>query len=665
LKRKIFSILFAVVLVCSFSLMTAVPVGAADPGGLELVAKGDCTAEWTTEKAKVGSYSAKLTLPTGTMPPGTKNAEIQIDVSGQGLTLAAMEWSYWTWTPPDMESYVPRVSFYADLNGDGVADKIVGGNINSAPTTEEWYQVTPELWKDYSGGFYVWKEDGTGFAFAVGADPWAKAVEMWGEAEIVRVDLGYDFCGTNGFITAYVDDLTINGVPYDLEAYQPGTEASGGVTGDTATLDATAAGLLVNISGAGSEASGTIGAFAFNGVPSTEIDKALVETQSKSALKYVDVKVTGLTQGDATITLNYTDDEVTARGIVEDTLRLYYWYNGKWVLSYNSSVDTGTNIITGTIPASRLTGTPIAGAGTAEVTGSFEVGAPPAVTVDLAPSSISPLVEDQATVGVTMAAGTGNLNNLDKLELKLYYDTTPSAVNWDEATQVDTQTCAIITWRKATGSFSIAPSASTTWELGTCTAPSDLSQTTGEFVFGFIPGKVAHEADGNTEVWQLIARAESSFGVGFGEDADGTAMDWYGEIILPAATVDWGVVKAGMGFAEGPPSEKPLGAPVTYISNGGYNQNVKSSATWTGAGTATLDPDGFCDTAGEFALRADDTGILASGQLVDATGVTIATDTITFEGGNVKSSYALWLRLASVFTQDTYSGTITYMVSPD
>jgi hypothetical protein len=45
-------------------------------------------------------------------------------------------------------------------------------------------------------------------------------------------------------------------------------------------------------------------------------------------------------------------------------------------------------------------------------------------------------------------------------------------------------------------------------------------------------------------------------------------MDWYGEIILPATTVDWGVVKAGMGFAEGAPSEMPLGTTVTYISNG-------------------------------------------------------------------------------------------------
>lgn len=216
MKRKIFSIfsiLFALVLVVSFSLVAAVPV-SANPGGIELVAKGDCTAEWTTEKAGVGSYSAKLTLPTGTMPSGTKNAEVQIDVSGKGLTLGEIDWSFWTLTPAGMESYALPIEFYVDINGNST--KIVAGNIlkSSVPATDTWYEMTPEL-VEAGGCFYVWREDGTGFDWFF---TWAKVVERWGGATLLRVDLGYGHIGTTQDITAYADDFTLTDtITYELE----------------------------------------------------------------------------------------------------------------------------------------------------------------------------------------------------------------------------------------------------------------------------------------------------------------------------------------------------------------------------------------------------------------------------------------------------------------
>jgi hypothetical protein len=90
-----------------------------------------------------------------------------------------------------------------------------------------------------------------------------------------------------------------------------------------------------------------------------------------------------------------------------------------------------------------------------------------------------------------------------------------------------------------------------------------------------------------------------------------------------------------------------------------YSQNVKSSANWTG-GTynASLDKDNICTNNQEFALRANKTGTLASGELVNATGVTIATSGISPENGHNEGNNALWLKLADVFAQDTYSGTI-------
>jgi len=222
-KRKFSKILgvgLALVLVLTLGLVT-VPV-SANPGGIELVAKGDSTAEWVTDPIKIGSYSAELAMPAGTGWVND-NAEVQIDVSEQGLTLAEMSWSFWTLTPTGMESYALPIEFYADLDGDGTADKIIAGNIlkKSVPATDQWYDMSPELWKSYGGAFYVWKEDGTGFEFSVGPDPWAEAVNRWGEAEIVRIDLGFGHLGSNEAATAYADDLTINGVVYELEPPPP------------------------------------------------------------------------------------------------------------------------------------------------------------------------------------------------------------------------------------------------------------------------------------------------------------------------------------------------------------------------------------------------------------------------------------------------------------
>jgi len=214
--KKVFSVLFALVLMLSFSLMTAVPA-AAQEGSIELVATGDSTATWTTEQAQFGSYSAKLTMPAGT-GWANDNAEVQISISGAPM-MKDITWSFWTLTLTEYESYAAPVEFYADVDGDGVADKIDAGNIlkSSVPITDEWYQMTPELWKGYGGGFYVWREDGTGFDFFVGADPWAKVVERWGDATLLRVDLGFGPLGSNEAVTTYVDDFTINGIVYELE----------------------------------------------------------------------------------------------------------------------------------------------------------------------------------------------------------------------------------------------------------------------------------------------------------------------------------------------------------------------------------------------------------------------------------------------------------------
>ena len=112
--------------------------------------------------------------------------------------------------------------------------------------------------------------------------------------------------------------------------------------------------------------------------------------------------------------------------------------------------------------------------------------------------------------------------------------------------------------------------------------------------------------------------------------------------------------------------EEALGVTVNYISNGAYDEKVKSSATWTGvpSGTATLSAD--AGAANEFALKADDSGTLTSAVIVDATGVTIDdTGALTEEAGGDVTTNTLWLKLNATFTKAVYSGTITYIIADD
>ena len=111
------------------------------------------------------------------------------------------------------------VEFYADVDDDGTPDKIVKGNI-LRPPTDQWYQMTPDLWKGYGGAFYVWNEDKNGFDFFVGMDPWAEVVaSTMGEAYVTRVDIGYGHIGgmAGKEPLGYADDFTLNGKTYTFE----------------------------------------------------------------------------------------------------------------------------------------------------------------------------------------------------------------------------------------------------------------------------------------------------------------------------------------------------------------------------------------------------------------------------------------------------------------
>ena len=287
----------------------------------------------------------------------------------------------------------------------------------------------------------------------------------------------------------------------------------------------------------------------------------------------------------------------------------------------------------------------------------------PTITgVTLTETAMTPQTEYSVTVAVSDA---DNLSDLTTVLLKVWYDSdggNPSEGEYDSAT-ANTQTCAIITYTLSGDTFAIDPSADTTWALGTCT-PFDAGEkaaTTGDCIFVFTPGKVATETTG-IAIWQVAAKATDSVSqTGYNFDATpGATMNWYGEIVVTPTSVDFGTLSPGTDFGA---STMQNISEVIYISNGAYDEQMKSNASWDSP--STLDATGACTNAEEFALKADDTATLGSAVLVNTTGVTIDdSGTITGEGGDTVTTNNLWLKVASSFTSGTYnSGTITYIIA--
>ena len=303
---------------------------------------------------------------------------------------------------------------------------------------------------------------------------------------------------------------------------------------------------------------------------------------------------------------------------------------------------------------------PAAAAPSGNVTGKFGINAAPTVSVSLSETALTPQTSYTVTVNV---ADADTLEDIDELVLKLWYDSdggTPLEGDFNSA-GADAQNCAVVTWNP-TDDATLAP-AGTSWELTSYSAPT-LTGTLGNFTFTIKIGKVATATSGSAK-WQIAAVAtDTANQKGLGYDSDSASMSWYGEIEVPSdAEVDWGTLAAGTQFNVGK-SEAPLGKDITYISNGTYKKNVKSSATWEGTATANLNEGGTTTAAQSFALKAATTDTYSTAEIVKTTDVVIDSNgTQTTEIGADVTTMTLWIQLANSFTVATYSGTITYSIS--
>ena len=312
---------------------------------------------------------------------------------------------------------------------------------------------------------------------------------------------------------------------------------------------------------------------------------------------------------------------------------------------------------------------PVAWAAEDSVSGSFTPTnvLPTVTTLEIYSDNICTSVADSLTPQVyyfiKVTAGDGNtIDDIDQIDVQVFYD--PTDADPVAPGVADTQNCSIFTWDKDGGGseWTVDAGAPTTWTILTanCTKPAVMTNATGDWVFVMTVGKVATESVGAAN-WDMYAESIDGSGTGNTSTRDKEVL-WYGEIST-SASADFGGVDNGSGFADN--TNEVSGVSVVYISNGAYDQQVKSDATWDGASfTADFDDSGACAVAQEFSLMAYISDTFGSAVQVDLAGVSIdATGTITDETGNTEANNTLWLRIAVTFSNDTYSGNIIYIIT--
>jgi len=222
LKRKIFSVLFAVVLVLSVSLVMAVPA-AANPGTLNvrpytLDGTGTNTAAWSTVQKGTGSYSVLLTYVDGdnayvefTPPTGITVNDLSTITSG--------DWGFWYYASaangPLLELRFTSGSGHVDIT---VNDAEASPAINTG-TTEGVTTASTCIYfgNDATDQTSFYNNTGSVTLAGVLASIDAQAAMIAGGETAaawaltrVRAEIGWVGAGR----TCYIDDIEIAGVTY-------------------------------------------------------------------------------------------------------------------------------------------------------------------------------------------------------------------------------------------------------------------------------------------------------------------------------------------------------------------------------------------------------------------------------------------------------------------
>jgi hypothetical protein len=187
-----------------------------------------------------------------------------------------------------------------------------------------------------------------------------------------------------------------------------------------------------------------------------------------------------------------------------------------------------------------------------------------------------------------------------------------------------------------------------------------MTASSGDWIFAIKLGKVATESIAPDD-WDITATATDQTDIASTFHLWGKAVLWYGQVNVLTANINFGEVALGSGFAAD--VNKVAGPSVNWISNGNYYVNLKSSATWTGTSNiATLDPNGNCVNANEFALKTYYADIFGSAILLNSTGVRMRDGVQSPDAGTTIAGGVFWLKIATVFPVDVYSGSLTFVI---
>ena len=303
---------------------------------------------------------------------------------------------------------------------------------------------------------------------------------------------------------------------------------------------------------------------------------------------------------------------------------------------------------------------------TGQAGGSFTASnAVPTVGTPTVTSPMTP--QSQAWVNVTIT-DNNKLSDLSTVVTVLFYDADGSYTDPGASPSPDTQTLAIMTWYASNNTFTIQSGSPSTWSVNNTTSThAALTGYTGDWKFSFQPGKVANETTGSDRWFARVNATDSAPSTGSNNNsASGSTMNFYGEINVTTATVNFGTVDLGSAFADNAKT-----ATVTNIANGNYTENAQTdngtgNASWDNAtvpATIALNTTGTPGD-GEFSLAVDDTTTLASAvnmttayQAINSAGVQ------TGEAGYPSGDHGLWLALGSAGIEvATYNGTIYFQI---
>jgi parallel beta-helix repeat protein len=216
-------VLFALVLVVSFSLVTAVPVAAAGPAALNVVpftlqTGGNGTATWDNTLFHSGSYSVGLS--TGTIANSSYGA-VNIPIAPILLQSLTADPSYWVYEPTVTTDRHPYVNIILDLDGnlatsdidclEGVESLAVAGG--GQPPAATWTEMRE------AAGYYDGDQSMGVSGYTVSAPgtlaQWKTYMGThYANAKVIRVQLMFGMWAEASIGPVYVDDVNINGITY-------------------------------------------------------------------------------------------------------------------------------------------------------------------------------------------------------------------------------------------------------------------------------------------------------------------------------------------------------------------------------------------------------------------------------------------------------------------